>query len=42
MGVPIKEAVNVGGFSSGQRTFLEYHRDAVLLKATVVSASRPG
>jgi len=33
MGVPIDADVNVGGFSSGQRRFLEYHRDAVLLIA---------
>ena len=32
MGVPTS-AVNVGAFSSGQRRFLEYHRDAVLLQA---------
>jgi putative restriction endonuclease len=33
MGVPTRETVNVGAFSSGQRRFLEYHRDAVLLRA---------
>ncbi len=33
MGVTIDETVNVGRFSSGQRGFLDYHRDAVLLKA---------
>jgi putative restriction endonuclease len=33
MGVPTDTVVNVGGFSSGQRQFLEYHREAVLLKA---------
>jgi hypothetical protein len=26
--------VNVGGFSSGQRTFLDFHRNGVLLQAT--------
>ncbi len=25
--------VNVGAFTAGQRSFLEYHRDMVLLKA---------
>jgi putative restriction endonuclease len=33
MGVPTTSDLNVGAFSSGQRRFLEYHRDAVLLKA---------
>jgi hypothetical protein len=33
MGVPTDAVVNVGGFSDGQRQFLEYHQDAVLLKA---------
>jgi putative restriction endonuclease len=33
MGVPTQEIVNVGEFTSGQRRFLEYHRDAVLLRA---------
>jgi hypothetical protein len=33
MGVPTRETVNVGAFSSGLRRFLEYHRDAVLLRA---------
>ncbi len=33
MGVTIDQTVNVGGFSSGQRGFLDYHRDAVFLKA---------
>jgi putative restriction endonuclease len=33
MGVPTASDLNVGTFSSGQRLFLEYHRDAVLLKA---------
>ena len=33
MGVPTREEVNVGVFSKGQKRFLEYHRDAVLLKA---------
>lgn len=33
MGVRTDEALNVGTFTSGQHHFLEYHRDAVLLKA---------
>jgi putative restriction endonuclease len=32
MGVPHID-FRAGGFSSGQRRFLEYHRDAVLLRA---------
>lgn len=31
MGVPVKEPANVGGFSEGQRLFLEYHRCSVFL-----------
>jgi hypothetical protein len=34
MGIPL-EAVNVGGFTSGQATFLEFHRDAVFLRSQV-------
>jgi putative restriction endonuclease len=30
MGIPTGTAVNVGAFSAGQRSFLEYHRDNVL------------
>jgi putative restriction endonuclease len=33
MGVKTKQIVNVGGFTSGQQNFLEYHRNMVLLKA---------
>ena len=33
MGVNTEDAVNVGGFSSGQRSFLDYHRNSVFLKA---------
>lgn len=35
MGVPLEPGFNVGSFSSGQQRFLEYHRDAVLLSATL-------
>ena len=30
MGIATERAVNVGGFSEGQRRFLDYHRDNVL------------
>lgn len=33
MGVVTNRAVNVGGFTEGQRRFLEYHRESVLLRA---------
>jgi hypothetical protein len=33
MGIDIKEIVNVGGFSSGQKQFLDFHRNAVLLQS---------
>jgi hypothetical protein len=33
MGIEVGGAVNVGAFTAGQREFLEYHRDMVLLKA---------
>jgi putative restriction endonuclease len=33
MGVETNTAVNVGPFSSGQRAFLQFHRNAVLLQA---------
>lgn len=33
MGVATDRVVNVGTFTSGQRHFLEYHRDSVLLRA---------
>jgi putative restriction endonuclease len=33
MGVETERAVNVGVFSEGQRTFLDYHRNSVLLRA---------
>lgn len=35
MGVPVDERVNVGAFSEGQRVFLDYHRNYVLLAASV-------
>jgi hypothetical protein len=33
MGIETNAVVNVGGFSSGQKSFLDYHRKMVLLKA---------
>ena len=33
MGVETKAVVNVGGFSEGQRRFLDFHRNSVLLRA---------
>jgi predicted restriction endonuclease len=33
MGVETQHVVNVGGFTEGQRRFLDFHRDAVLLRA---------
>jgi hypothetical protein len=33
MGVATDRIVNVGGFTEGQKHFLEYHRDSVLLRA---------
>jgi hypothetical protein len=33
MGIDTDHTVNVGAFSSGQKTFLDFHRNAVLLKA---------
>ena len=32
MGIAVNEAINVGAFSEGQRRYLDFHRDAVLLK----------
>ena len=33
MGVETDQVVNVGSFAEGQRPFLDYHRNAVLLRA---------
>ena len=35
MGVPVDERLNVGPFSEGQRQFLEFHRNRVLLAAQI-------
>jgi hypothetical protein len=35
MGVPTDPGANVGAFTAGQARFLEYHRDAVFLRARV-------
>ncbi len=34
MGIQTERVVNVGGFSQGQRKFLDFHRNAVLLRAS--------
>jgi hypothetical protein len=34
MGVETEKPINVGAFTEGQRHFLEFHRDAVLLRAS--------
>jgi putative restriction endonuclease len=33
MGIDTKQIVNVGGFTSGQKQFLDFHRSAVLLQS---------
>jgi hypothetical protein len=33
MGIDTKKAVNVGAFTSGQKQFLDFHRNAVLLQS---------
>jgi hypothetical protein len=33
MGIPTSSSLNVGTFTQGQRTFLEYHRNSVFLQA---------
>jgi putative restriction endonuclease len=33
MGIEISKVVNVGGFTTGQKQFLEFHRNAVLLQS---------
>ena len=33
LGVDTESTVNVGGFSVGQKTFLDFHRSSVFLKA---------
>lgn len=35
MGVPVDEAINVGGFTEGQRSYLDYHRNEVFLESRV-------
>jgi hypothetical protein len=35
MGIPPDERRNVGGFTEGQRRYLEFHREAVFLEARV-------
>jgi predicted restriction endonuclease len=33
MGIDTRDAVNVGGFTEGQRQYLDFHRNSVLLRA---------
>lgn len=33
MGVPTQESLNVGGFTAGQKQYLEYHRASVFLES---------
>jgi putative restriction endonuclease len=33
MGIDTTSAVNVGGFTHGQKQFLDFHRNAVLLQS---------
>ena len=33
MGIDVDKPTNVGAFTEGQRTFLDFHRNAVLLRA---------
>jgi hypothetical protein len=33
MGIRVDEPVNVGSFTSGQKRYLDYHRDAILLQS---------
>jgi len=34
MGIDVTKIVNVGGFTSGQKQFLDFHRNSVLLQST--------
>ena len=33
MGIDTEKTINVGNFTSGQKQFLDFHRNAVLLQA---------
>lgn len=35
MGIAVDQVINVGNFSQGQQKFLDFHRDAVLLRTTL-------
>lgn len=39
MGVPTREPLNVGGFSEGQRRYLEFHRESVFLRSRYLARS---
>jgi predicted restriction endonuclease len=32
MGVPVDSILNVGGFTDGQKTFLDFHRESIFLE----------
>lgn len=38
MGIDPQRSINVGAFSSGQKRYLEYHRDSVLLKSSFLES----
>jgi hypothetical protein len=42
MGIDTEKVVNVGGFTSGQKQFLDFHRNAVLLRAIRKKPSMEG
>ena len=35
MGVPVKGVINVGSFTDGQKTYLDFHRESVFLQANL-------
>lgn len=41
MGIETSGKVNVGAFSEGQRTYLEYHRESVFLESRTAKRARP-
>jgi len=42
MGVVSGQALNVGAFSDGQRKYLEFHRESVLLRSTFLDSIDKG
>jgi hypothetical protein len=41
MGIDVERRLNVGSFTSGQKLFLEYHRENVLLESVVQIGADP-